>query len=162
MVADEPVYPERVMTRAEAREGGVEVLFADGRSGVVPFSAIPEIGDLRHLKAIELPNAFEIVLHGDSSDPVELPWDFVRHYCDPAYRPRIEALAAAGREALGERVRHLRETAGLTQEALAQSAGIGRVTLVRIERGEQSPRYDTLIALSRALGRDANVFFEPV
>jgi len=34
----------------------------------------------------------------------------------------------------------------------ALNAGIGRVTLVRIEKGEQSPRYETLIALSRALG----------
>jgi len=50
-------------------------------------------------------------------------------------------------------VRALREAAGLTQEALAAAAGIGRVTLVRLEGGEQSPRYETLLALATALGR---------
>lgn len=40
----------------------------------------------------------------------------------------------------------------MTQEHLAAAAGIGRVTLVRIERGEQSPRYGTLVALAEALG----------
>jgi hypothetical protein len=34
----------------------------------------------------------------------------------------------------------------LTQEKLADIAGIGRVTLVRIEKGGQSPKYDTLVA----------------
>jgi transcriptional regulator with XRE-family HTH domain len=33
------------------------------------------------------------------------------------------------------------------------AAGIGRVTLVRLDRGEQSPRYETLVALARVLGR---------
>ena len=48
--------------------------------------------------------------------------------------------------------RGLREVAGMTQAELSSNAGIGRVTLVRIENGEQSPRYETLIALSRSLG----------
>ncbi|MCH8348642.1 MAG: helix-turn-helix transcriptional regulator [Chloroflexi bacterium] len=34
-----------------------------------------------------------------------------------------------------------------------QAADIGRVTLVRIEHGDQSPRYDTLVSLAQALGR---------
>ena len=41
----------------------------------------------------------------------------------------------------------------MTQEQLATAAGIGRVTLVRIENGERSPRYETLVALGGALGR---------
>ena len=63
------------------------------------------------------------------------------------------AVALAGRQSIGVKIRQLRESAGLTQEALAQAAGIGRVTLVRIEKGEQSPRYETLVALARALGQ---------
>ncbi len=54
---------------------------------------------------------------------------------------------------LGTRIRELREARNLTQEALADAAGIGRVTLVRIENGEQSPRFETLVALAQALGR---------
>jgi DNA-binding XRE family transcriptional regulator len=83
----------------------------------------------------------------------EIPWDFARHYCDPAYRPRVEAVAERGRLSLGERVREMRTAAGMTQYQLAFAAGIGRVTLVRLESGEQSPRYETLVAIARALGR---------
>ena len=54
---------------------------------------------------------------------------------------------------VGSRIRQLREAARLTQEELATAAGIGRVTLVRIENGQQSPRYETLVALAGALGR---------
>ena len=64
----------------------------------------------------------------------------------------IEAIAALGRRTIGERVRRYRESAGLTQEALARAAKIGRVTLVRLEKGEQSPRFKTLKAVAYALG----------
>ena len=82
-----------------------------------------------------------------------MPWDFARHYCDAAYRPAIEAIAMQGRRTLGERIRGFRESAGLTQAALAQAANIGRVTLVRLEKGEQSPRFKTLDAIAKALSR---------
>ena len=60
----------------------------------------------------------------------------IRHYCDRTYQPRIEMIVAEGRQVLGARVRALRETAGLTQENLAQAAGLGRITLVRLEKGK--------------------------
>ena len=81
----------------------------------------------------------------------EVPWDFARHYCDPTYRPRIEAQARQARASLGGRIRERREAAGLTQTELATRAGIGRVTLTRIEQGEHSPRTETLTAIARAL-----------
>ena len=54
---------------------------------------------------------------------------------------------------MGRRIRKLRKEAGMTQERLAEAAEIGRVTLVRIESGEQSPRFETLSALADALQR---------
>ena len=71
-----------------------------------------------------------------------------------SYRPTIEAIAALGRQTVGARVRRFREAAGLTQAALAQAADFGRVTLVRLENGEQSPRFKTLQAIARALKVD--------
>ena len=144
---------DRMMTSAEPREEGIEITFADGRRGLIPFVEIPEVKDFENLQRIELPNPYEVVLHTGAGVTAELPWDFVRHYCDDTYRPRIEAVALAGRQSIGARIRRLRESAKLTQEALAQAAGIGRVTLVRIENGEQSPRYETLVSLAQALGR---------
>ena len=51
-------------------------------------------------------------------------------------------------------MRRFRESAGLTQEALARAANIGRVTLVRLEKGEQSPRFKTLKSIAQALEID--------
>ena len=45
------------------------------------------------------------------------------------------------------------ETAGLTQNALAQAAGIARITLVRLENGKHTPKLDTLRAVATALER---------
>ena len=144
---------ERMMTSADALKQGIEFTFADGRRGLVPFAEVPEVKEFGNLASVELPNPYEAILHASSGEIVELPWDFVRHYCDASYRPRVEAVALAGRQAIGGRIRQLRESTGLTQEALAKTANIGRVTVVRIENGEQSPRYETLVSLARALGR---------
>ena len=143
---------ERMMTKAVTKARGIEVTFADGRTGLVPFAAVPEVPESRELKSIELPNAYELVLEMAGGERLEIPWDFARHYCDESYRPVVERVAAEGREGLGARIRDLRVAAGLTQEALAVAAGIGRVTLVRVERGEQSPRFETLGAVAKALG----------
>lgn len=142
---------DRMMTSADPQESGIEFIFADGRNGLVPFTAIAEGLDGDGLAKVELPNPYEVILHRADGETVELPWDFVRHYCDATYRPRVEGVASEGRQSLGATVRRLRESAGLTQVALANTAGIGRVTLVRIEKGEQSPRYETLVSLAEAL-----------
>lgn len=146
---------DRMMTRACATDQGIEVAFADGCTGMISFGDIPEIGSLSNLNDIDLPNPYEVVLRNRRGETVELPWDFARHYCDSSYRPRIETLAARGRSSLGTRIRRLRESARMTQEEVARAAGIGRVTLVRIENGDRSPRYETLTALAKTLGRPA-------
>jgi transcriptional regulator with XRE-family HTH domain len=48
----------------------------------------------------------------------------------------------------------------MTQSGLAAAAGIGRVTEVRIENGDQSPRCDTLAAIAHALGRPIADFLD--
>ena len=144
---------ERMMTKAVPKPEGIEVTFADGRYGLLPYSAVREVCEHQQLVAIDLPSAYELVLETTGGERVEIPWDFARHYCDDSYRPNVERMAASGRQSLGSRIRGFREAAGLTQEALATTAGIGRVTLVRVENGEQSPRFETLSAVARALGR---------
>jgi len=144
---------ERMMTSAEILEEGIKISFADGQAGVVPFAEISD-GDVRdNIVSVELPNLYEVVLNTNSGEIIELPWDFVRHYCDSSYRPRVEAVALTGRQVIGNRIRQLRKSTGLTQQALSRLANIGRVTLVRIETGEQSPRYETMVSLAQALGR---------
>ncbi|MFD6380927.1 helix-turn-helix domain-containing protein [Streptomyces albidoflavus] len=57
----------------------------------------------------------------------------------------------AERRALGDRIRERRMWQNLTQERLAQRAGISRDTVQRIERGTNDPRYSDLARIARAL-----------
>lgn len=60
---------------------------------------------------------------------------------------------------MGARIRAAREHAGLTQEAVALSAGTDRPSVVRIEAGQQSPTSDTLVRLARVIGVSVAEFF---
>lgn len=51
----------------------------------------------------------------------------------------------------GRRVRALREERGLSQEALADAAGLHRTHISLIERGQRSVRLETVARLARAL-----------
>ena len=135
---------ERMIIAVTPAENGIDASFADGYSSTVPYREIPEIRGRSSLSAIELPNPYEVVLITIKNERVELPWDFVRHYCDQTYRPRMEMIAVQGRQTLGTRIRALRETGGLTQKALAQAAGIGRITLIRLENGKHAPKLGAL------------------
>ena len=152
----------RMMTTARLLDDGIELCFADGFKGLIPYGEVPEVKDRQGISGLELPNPYEVVLQTAGGESVEIPWNFARHFCDATCRPTVEATAALGRRTLGERVRQRRESAGLTQEALARAADIGRVTLVRLENGEQSPRFKTLKAVAAALGVDApDLLVEP-
>ena len=152
----------RMMTTATLLDDGIELSFADGLKGLIPYAEVPEVRTRDGISGLELPNPYEMILRATGGESVEIPWDFARHYCDASYRPTIEAIAALGRQSVGERVRRFRESAGLTQLALARAADIGRVTLVRLENGEQSPRFKTLKAVAEALGIEApDLLFEP-
>ena len=143
---------DRMMASASTLDKGIELTFVDGCSGLIPFSDLPESAEGGGLKELELPTPYEMILTMVSGERAEVPWDFARHYCDPTYRPRIEAQARQAQESLGGRIREYREAAGLTQAELSSRAGIGRVTLTRIEKREHSPRTETLAAIARILG----------
>jgi transcriptional regulator with XRE-family HTH domain len=52
---------------------------------------------------------------------------------------------------LGQAVRERREEIGLTQEALAQAAGLATKRVWQIERQGANPTYSTLLAIAAAL-----------
>ncbi len=54
--------------------------------------------------------------------------------------------------ALGNRVRRLRTELGLTQDALAQKAGISKSFLSDVENGKRSIGAETLLDLGRSMG----------
>ena len=143
---------DRMMLAAAPLDAGIELAFADGCTGLIPFCDLPEILSGGGVAGLELPNPYEIVVMTAGGDRTEIPWDFARHYCDRSYRPRVEAIARQGRETLGRRIRERRKSSGFTQGELALRSSIGRTTVARIESGEQSPRFNTLSAIAHALG----------
>lgn len=144
------------MTAGALADSGIECTFADGASGLIPYADVPEIAARSAATGLELPNAYEMIVTLADGQSIEIPWDFARHYCDRTYRPTIEAIAAAGRKTLGDRIRQQRESRGLTQDQLSQKAEIGRVTLARLENGGQAPRFKTLTAIAQALEVDVD------
>jgi transcriptional regulator with XRE-family HTH domain len=54
----------------------------------------------------------------------------------------------------GERIRELRKHQGRTLEELSEESGLSRAALSKIERGEMSPTYDSLLKIARGLGTD--------
>ncbi|HEX7153249.1 MAG TPA: helix-turn-helix transcriptional regulator [Thermoanaerobaculia bacterium] len=67
------------------------------------------------------------------------------------------------REAIefGARVRELRVKRDLTQEQLAESAGMNVVQLSNLERGANEPKLSTILRLAQALGVTLAEFFRP-
>lgn len=58
---------------------------------------------------------------------------------------------AALLRALGERIRELRKVRAISQERLAELAGVHENHVRRIERGESNPSYLVLRRIARAL-----------
>lgn len=69
-------------------------------------------------------------------------------------RMKLRLLAA-------KRIRQIREGKGLSQEALADIAGLHRTYVSSIERGEKNFTVDSLERLAEALGVDARELFTP-
>jgi len=55
---------------------------------------------------------------------------------------------------IGDRVRKARESAGLSQQQLADATGMARSGIVKIEGPESRPRRTSLIAIAMATGVD--------
>ncbi len=52
---------------------------------------------------------------------------------------------------LGKNIKKAREQSGLTQEQVADKAGIHTNYFARLERGEQTPSFEVLEAVAKAL-----------
>ena len=63
------------------------------------------------------------------------------------------------REQVGRRVRMVRRERGLSQEKLAELAGLGRHSVYRIELGTHAGSIDAVLLIARALGVPPTRFF---
>lgn len=65
-------------------------------------------------------------------------------------------------KAFGQRVRDVRLAAGLTQEALAEAAGLHPTFISNVERGYRVPTLPTLFRLAAGLGTTASALVDGV
>ncbi|MDP3062417.1 MAG: helix-turn-helix transcriptional regulator [Chloroflexota bacterium] len=139
----------RTLRKVERHTDGIHAVFEDGKAGLIPWSEIGGVGSGESVLAVK--HSADVIWFVHEGNTIELPWDFARHYADSEFKAKEEAAAREDKRILGNRIREARLRAGLTQEMLAGSAGIGRVTLARIEGGEHAPRLETLLAIAKGL-----------
>jgi transcriptional regulator with XRE-family HTH domain len=60
--------------------------------------------------------------------------------------------------AFSRKLKALREERGLTQQQLADQAGMHRFGVAKLERGEREPTWATVQALAKALGVSCEAF----
>jgi transcriptional regulator with XRE-family HTH domain len=78
----------------------------------------------------------------------------MRQRSDPNHNTRAQAF--------GENLLEARLTAGLSQEELAERAGIDRPAISVYERGRREPNLSTIVKLARGLGISAEVLVRGV
>ena len=64
------------------------------------------------------------------------------------------------RDLMQIRLREIRESQFLTQRELATKASVGVATIVRIEKGQQTPTFQTIKRLANALQVDPSELFQ--
>ena len=71
----------------------------------------------------------------------------------------LSPVVAGLRRRFGTRLRQLREEAALSQERLAEAAGLDRKTISRVETGVHSPHLDHVFLLAVALDTEVGELF---
>lgn len=138
------------LARARLSPSGLDVWFADGLLCRLP---LPELLELvgKFPSGVALSRENEVVLKVGRRNHY-MPWDFFRFRADVQYARAMQDEEATGLVTVGDRIRGWRDRTGITQTALAEAADIGRVTLSRIESGQQRGSLATLEAIAKALG----------
>ena len=72
--------------------------------------------------------------------------------------PEVVEMVKAGDVTASERLRELRAVAGLTQGQLAEKAKLHRVEVAKLEIGNRSPSWETVLAICTALGVSCEEF----
>ncbi|MBI4307211.1 MAG: helix-turn-helix transcriptional regulator [Chloroflexi bacterium] len=91
-----------------------------------------------------------------SGNSFDVPWDVVLYHCEPAYKHfkgrRTEAPEQERAARIGQRVRSLRLSLGMSIAELARRAGMQRPNLSRLESEKHLPSLETLERIAAALG----------
>jgi len=94
------------------------------------------------------------VEYASKAGSFSIPTNELRMLADTNMATLEHQYIADSRQQLQSKLQSLRKDQGFTQEQLAEAAGIKRVTLNRIENGNQAAKLETLEKLAGALGVD--------
>ncbi len=148
--------------RYEPKEDTFFVGFRNGKTYEFPRSLLREIEGaddgsavMGQPRVVDGGDAFVVRL--TSGRQYDVAADFVLYHCEPSYlfhkrKPEQQAREADSAARIGRRVRAVREQRGLTQEALAEKAGMKAPNLSRVEAGKHVPSLPTLERVAAALG----------
>jgi len=86
-----------------------------------------------------------VVIRENKADYPAFDWQVIERY-------RLPENIFSERERIGRRVEELRKVAGMTQEDLADKAGINRVTITKVEAGKFAATIDLLTKIAKVFG----------
>jgi DNA-binding XRE family transcriptional regulator len=128
------------------------VTFNSGKEYTFPRSRL-EVDDGSELVNIQVdPRRFFFRVTQVSGNRYEIPWDRVLHEAEPAY-PYFHGRTGRTKTSheVGTTIRKLREAKGVTQEELADTVGMMRSNISRIEAAKHRPTLETMERIAKAL-----------
>jgi DNA-binding XRE family transcriptional regulator len=139
----------------EPESGQVRVRFVNGDSVEVPCLTLwqdrPQKPLWERLR-VDAKTRGSLLVPTRQGTREEIPGDVIRMMSDAAYRAYIVRLASLWAQRVGRHLATLRKARGLTQKVVAEAAGLGRVSLAKVETGKVEPSFSTVVKLLAAMG----------
>jgi cell division protein FtsZ len=136
--------------------GSFVVRMGNGKTYLLKMDDLPEADSSRVIQYRIARNHDYFKVRQESSNWFEVPWDEVLYHCEPGYEyykgKQVQTANKVRARRIGEKLREIRNTKGLSVEELAQKAGLKRPNLSRLEHGKHVPSLETMERLSVALG----------
>lgn len=154
------MWPREYCTIHQVTIKGTTATFTFSNGDTVSLQTsllVPRSTDPRslHWSAVEIEyNGMAVCVPGEPED-LEITWDVIRNLTDGAFAREMAHQAAEEAKTIGERLRELRRSRGLTQQKVAELAQVERSHLTRIEGGKSDLTATTLWKLLAVLGYTA-------
>lgn len=130
--------------------------FGDGDHAVVQPSQLvrrdPDALDWEHMTVEDHSFLHVPTLPKAKREAADIPGFDVRAITDAAFAAHLARSAGASARRVGERVRALRTSRGLTAKEVASRAGIAPLTMTRLEHGQHDVSFTLLQKVLAAMG----------
>jgi DNA-binding XRE family transcriptional regulator len=93
-----------------------------------------------------------LVIPTSQGEQEEIPGDVIRMATNADYRVYVVGLASRWADHIGRHLAGIRKARGFTQKAVAEGAGLGRVSVAKVETGKVEPSFSTVVKLLAAMG----------